>query len=528
MASIENEHPVVELELQPVLLPEVQLWSRKEKEKEESEEKPAARVKAVQRDQLLLRPVDVEHLLGPDHRARAIWEAVGQRDLQPFYEEIKSVEGNAGRPPYEPRLLISLWLYSYSEGIASGREIEKRCSYDPAYQWLTGAEVICAHTLTDFRAAHEEGLKDFFSQVLAAMAQAGLVDLEQVTQDGTKIGASAGADTFRRKKKIEEHLEQAQKRVEELMAADPEKQTQQALAAQQRGAREKLERLQQALEEVKTLQKDAKEPEKVRVSTTDPEARNMKQSNSGFGPSYNVQLTTDAKQTVIVSVDVTQEGNDAEQLLPAMQRVEEAAGQAPQQAIADGSYINRGNIVAMHNQINLIGPVPDNTARRETLYQIRGVGVEFRPQAFSFDEASNSYTCPAGKTLAYAKKQRRKGQTQYTYQAQVQDCQVCRYQAQCCPKSRSGRSVVRVEDSPEVKAFRTKMETEEAKTIYKKRGAVAEFPHLCIKERFGLRRFSLRGLKKVKIESLWLALTFNIQQWIRLRGKSQAAEMALT
>ena len=85
------------------------------------------------------------------------------------------------------------------QGIASGREIERRCAYDPAYMWLTGAEKVCAHTLTDYRTAHGEALKDLFVQVLAVMEQEGLVDLQQVTQDGTKISAAAGADTFRRK-----------------------------------------------------------------------------------------------------------------------------------------------------------------------------------------------------------------------------------------------------------------------------------------------------------------------------------------
>jgi len=87
--------------------------------------------------------------------------------------------------------------------------------------------------------------------------------------------------------------------------------------------------------------------------------------------------------------------------------------------------------------------------------------------------------------------------------------------------------LVRAEDSAEVKKFRAKMETEEAKALYKKRGAVAEFPHLWIKDKFGMRRFSVRGLKKVNIEALWLAVTFNIQQWIRLRWKPRLLQGAL-
>ena len=524
---MENESPGIELQNQPALLPEMHLWLRPEKE--ETQDQAPVRVKAVQRDQLVMRTLDVEHLVDPDHPARALWELVGQCNLQPFYKNIKAVETKAGRPPHDPRLLISVWLYSYTQGLASGREIEERCGYDPAYMWLTGAEKVCAHSLTDFRTAHGEALKDLSIQVLAVMAGEGLVDLQQVTQDGTKISASAGADTFRRQSTLEKHLERAQQRVEELTGqADNEALSRRTRVAQQRAAQEKLERLQKALEQVQELQKQAKEPEKVRVSSTDPEARVMKQNNGGYNPSYNTQFTVDAKQTVIVSVDVTQDYNDAAQLQPAMQRVQEEAGRAPQQALTDGSYTNRSNIVDMdHSHIDLIGPVPDGSAQKETLYQIRGVTEAFRPEAFTLDAAQNCYTCPAGKSLPYQRKNVLPGQTKYIYQAAKQDCQDCAYRSQCCPKSQNGRSLVRAEDSPEVEAFRAKMETDAAKTLYKKRGAVAEFPHLWIKEKFGMRRFSLRGLKKVNIEALWLAVTFNIQQWIRLCWKPRLLQGAL-
>lgn len=524
MAEKGNEPPVVEMESQAALLPQVQLWSGRENEKsEESEDKAPARIKTVQREQMVLRPLEVEQLLGPEHPARAIWELVGECELERFYDKIEAVEGQAGRPAHDPRLLISLWLYSYGQGISSGREIERRCAYDPAYMWLTGAEKVCAHTLTDYRTAQGEGLKDLFIQVLAVLEQEGLVDLQQVTQDGTKISAAAGADTFRHKKTIQEHLQRARQRVEELSQAEEGKQeerTQQALAAQKRGAQEKLQRMERALKEIEALEKKAKKPEEVRVSMTDPEARVMQQSNNGYGPSYNAQFTTDAKKMVIVGVAVTQDGNDAAQLQPAMERVEEEAGQAPQQVLVDGGYSYRNNIVAMEkSHIDLIGPVPDGTAQKETLYQIRGVTKEFRPEAFVFDAEKNCYSCPAGKSLPYKRKHVLPGQTKYTYQAAKEDCQGCAHRSQCCGKSRNGRSLVRAEDSAEVKKFRAKMETAAAQEIYKKRGMVAEFPHLCIKERFRLRRFSLRGLVKVQVEGLWVALTFNVQQWIRLCWK---------
>jgi transposase len=510
----------VETEAQGVLFANVHLWQRAELEEPPPAGGHKARLKLIDRNQLLWRPVDVERLVGPDHPVRAVWALVCQRDLGDFYQKIESVQGVAGRPATDPRLLISLWIYAYMEGTPSAREMAKRCDYNPAYQWLTGATTVCAHTLSGFRTAHAEALKKLATQVLGLLAQEGMVDLEQVTQDGTKVRASAGADTFRREATLRKQLEKAQQRIEELDRQDGEQASRRTLCARERAAQEKLGRLEKALAELEKVQqtRPAEEQAKARVSSTDPEARIMKQNDGGFAPSYNVQLTTDAKQTVIVSVDVTQEASDAGQLQPAMERLEKEAGQAPPQAIVDGGYTSRDNIVAMAERgIDLIGPPLEGQAQKETLYQIRGVAPEFRPEAFCFDAGANCYRCPAAKVLLYKSKQVLVGQTKYTYVAEGSDCGACPHQARCCPTSSQGRrSIVRTEEGPEMVAFRAKMETEEAKRIYRRRGQVAEFPHLWIKQKFRLRQFSVRGLEKVKIEALWVCLTYNIQQWIRL------------
>lgn len=510
---------------QRMLFADVHLWQRVEPEEQEPVGERKVRVKQINRAQMVLRPVDVERLVEADHPVRAIWELVSQRDLRRFYDRIDAVEGVAGRPAIDPRLLISLWIYGYMDGTGSAREIAQRCEYHPVYQWLTGARPVSAHTLSDYRTAHGEALKELAVQVLALLAGEGMVDLEQVTQDGTKIRASAGADTFRRESTIRKHLERARQRLEELESQDGEELSRRKVKSQERAARERLSRMEQALAELEKVREGraAEDKEKARASMTDPEARIMKQNDGGFAPSYNVQLTTDAQQTVIVSLDVTQEGSDAQQLQPAMQRLEEEAGQAPRQVIADGGYTSRENVVEMAGAgIDLIGPALEGRLQKETLYKHRGVGAEFHAENFCFNVVDNSYTCPAGKRLRYKSQQVLVGQTKHTYVAKAKDCEGCPHKAHCCPtSSKTGRSIVRTEDGLEMAAFRAKMETPEAKAVYKKRGQVAEFPHLCIKERFGLRQFSVRGLEKVKIEALWVCLSYNIQQWIRLRWRPQ-------
>jgi transposase len=142
-----------------------------------------ARVRHVNRQQMCWHVVDVERLIEDDHPARAIWDLVGRLDLAGFLAPIGSVQGQAGRPASDPRLLISLWLYSYSRGISSAREISRRCEYEPPFQWLTGLNVINHHTLSDFRVEHRQALDDLFTQVLAVLSSEGLVALERVTHD---------------------------------------------------------------------------------------------------------------------------------------------------------------------------------------------------------------------------------------------------------------------------------------------------------------------------------------------------------
>ena len=181
-----------------------------------AERRRAARCKPVNRQQLLLRSVDVEKLVEEDHPVRAIWELVDGADLEIFYETIEAVEGQAGSSAWDPRVLISLWIYAYSRAVSSAREIARRCEYDPAYQRLTGLEVINHHTLADFRVQHGRALDELFVQVLGVLSHEGLITLERVMHEGVKVEAWAADKSFRRQETLERHLELARQQVKEM------------------------------------------------------------------------------------------------------------------------------------------------------------------------------------------------------------------------------------------------------------------------------------------------------------------------
>ncbi len=477
------------------------------------------RVKPVDRSQLSWQMLDVERLIELEHPARAVWELVGRLKLDGFYAPIEAVEGAAGRTPWDPRLLVSLWIYAYSRGISSAREIARRCTYEPAFQWLCGLAEINHHTLSDFRVNHDASLRELFVQVLGVLSSEGLVSLERVMHDGTRIKANAGADSFRREERLKEHLEAARKQVEAM--GDPrEEEPKRKRAAQERALRERQQRLEQALEEVQKVRqaKRGQDKAQARASQSDPQARVMKQSDGGYAPSYNVQLSTEASHRIIVGAEVSQSGSDFVHLMGAVAQVEANLGRKPAQVVVDGGFTSRENIVALAEQgVDMIGSLPGPNLSAAGQQRRRGVSETFFPDKFSYDAEENIYRCPTGAVLTPHGREFCPGAVVHKYVADAEVCLACRFRSECCPGNQQhGRSVIRLVPAPVVRQFAEKMETEAAKAIYRQRGAVAEFPNAWIKEKLGLRQFRLRGLVKVGLEVLWAALTYNIQQWVRL------------
>jgi transposase len=183
------------------------------------------RLNTINRRQMVLRSVDVERLIDDDHSARLIWELVGRLDLSLYHAQIAAVEGQPGREHTDPQLLISLWVYAYSRGISSAREVARQCEFEPPFQWLCGLEPVSYRTLSGFRSEYKAGLDNLFVQVLGMLSAEGLITMERVTLDGTKIRANAGGNTFRRKEKIEAHLALAREQVRlmDAQAAEEDK-----------------------------------------------------------------------------------------------------------------------------------------------------------------------------------------------------------------------------------------------------------------------------------------------------------------
>lgn len=411
----------------------------------------APRLRKPDRRQAVLQPCVLDELLADDHPARAIWSVVERLDLSRFEAAIKARGSEPGRAATDPRLLAALWLYAYTDGVGSGRELERLCGCQDAYRWLCGGVSVNHHTLNDFRVDHAEALDELFTQVVMRLVRQGVVDVRRISQDGTRVRASAGAGSFRSPATLDRLQIEAKAHLEALAKqTDPSWSARQA-AAQQRAARERVERIEQALAQVPELEaakqrygnrkRDAASKAKpVRSSTTDAAARKMKMGDGGYRPAYNVQLAGACGSRAIVAVAVTNQGSDQHQSVPLRDQAEQRTGRKVHEHLLDGGFVHRQSIEQAGEQaVAIYAPVQETE------------GVN-----------------PAA------------------------------------PKKGDG---------PHVHAWRQRMATPEAKAIYKERAATSETINADLKTWRGLDRLPVRGIAKVTCLALWSALAYNLMHF---------------
>ncbi len=419
-----------------------------------------ARVIRPNREQIELRPMDLQSLLPEGHRARLVWAWVERQDLSDMYAAIKAREGGVGRSAIAPEIMLGLWLYATLEGVGSARQLSRLVLEHDAYRWIGGGVQVNHHSLSDFRVAHGAALDELLSTSLAALVTAGALKLQRVAQDGVRVRADAGAASFRRKASLQDNLEQARERVRALKAeldADPAQDSRRKAAARQRARGEMQQRLQQALDrmpELEAIKQRGGSKSEARASSTDADASVMKMADGGFRPAYNTQFASDCDSQVIVGVEVATSGSDMAQLAPMVEQVEQRLGEVPAQWLVDGGFPAHEQIDAVAHKTEVYAPVPEPRAKK--------------------DDQGN-------------------------------DIEQDKHQ----PKP---------EDSPAVAQWRQRMASDQAKALYKLRAATAECVNAQARNR-GLQRMPVRGCAKVRCIALLFfvfALAHNLMRTVAL------------
>ena len=406
------------------------------------------RLRRVDRTQVRMMTCALDDLLPDDHRARLVWRVITSLNLDRFEAAIAARGSDPGRAATDPRILVALWLYAAIEGVGNGREVARLCECHDAYRWIAGGVSLNYHTINDFRVDHGEALDHVFTQVIATLVKADVIEVKRLTQDGVRVRAHAGAASFRSESSLERLHDEARAHLEAI-----KKQNDPAFSAQQQAKRladakdrearlaEALKQLpmQQAAQEKAAKRSGLSDKRQTRMSTTDPDARKMKMASGGFRPGYNVQLAGDPVSRAIVGVDVTNCGADSQLDGPMREQVERRTGQTVKEHLMDGGYASLEAIdKAEASGVTVYAPV--NPPRR----------------------------------------------------------------ADVDPHARKPK------DTDRTFAWRTRMATDQAKAIYKQRASTIETINGDLTEHRGLRQFPVRGSPKVRCVVLWLVLAYNI------------------
>lgn len=319
------------------------------------------RVIGPDRTQLYWDMIDLESQIEADHLARVVWAFVEGLDLSALYDRIKARDDVAGRPTADPKVLLALWLYATLDGVGSARALERLCRAHAAYRWLCGGVPVNHHGLSDFRTLDGALLDRILSESVTGLAAEGLVRLDEVAVDGTKLRANAGKGSFRKPAALSDWERAARARVDRLRAeldCDPGASERRRRAALERAqseiaeraaaARRKLAQLQaEKTKRAKTHKKQESEKGDPEVSTTDPEARRMKMADGAFRPAYNLLLAVAPHEQVILGVEPTDRRNDSGLATPMVEQLERRYARRPARLLLDTNLATGEEIVAL-------------------------------------------------------------------------------------------------------------------------------------------------------------------------------------
>jgi len=422
-------------------------------------------------EQELLLPPNLKDWLPENHLAYFVSDVVDQLDLAAIHAVYE--KDPRGQPPYDPRMMTKVLVYAYCVGVYSARKIQQRLSEDVAFRVLAAGNAPDFRTIADFRKIHLETLRGFFEQVLKIALEAGALKLGRVALDGSKVKANASKHKAMSYERMKEQEEAIRQQVEEMLAqaeaTDAAEDAQYGkdqrgdeLPAELQRRQSRLERIQQAKQaiEQRAREKAAQEgkpPEEAQPRGKDQynfsdPESRIMKSNEGFVQAYNAQLAVEGELQLIVGQAVTQAANDKQQLEPMVQTIEAQAGQRPQEILADSGYCSEQSLEFL----------------------------EKRPKGNK-------------KIEGYLATERQK-----------------HGEKPLAPRGPLPQDATRVD------RMRRKLQTKAGAAIYAARKAIVEPVFGQIKEARGFRRFSLRGVAKVRAEWALVCATHNILKMYRI------------
>ena len=466
---------------------------------------------------MLFVTLDIQ--VSPDNPVRLIDAFVDKLDLEKLGFKA-TVLKEEGRPPYEPGMLLKLYLYGYLNKIRSSRKLERECGRNIELQWLMQNLQPNYHTIADFRKVHGLALKNMFRLYVQFLGDSGLLGKTTIGIDGSKFRAVNSKKNNFNQKKIDKHQQFIADKTDKYLAElDELDKTENGAGGELELKKEKivegLKKLKERTLKYDLLQQRLDVTDDKQISTTDPDSRSILISKSIVEVAYNTQNVEDDLHNLIVHTEATNT-NDGKALHRAATQAKANMGMQKENelmALADKGYHTGAELQACQNE-NMITHI----AYKEQP-SVKHIAHEFLVESFVYNKENDTYTCPAGATLTslgtWHNKQGEAAETSYRFKTyRTNDCKSCPLKNKCTklPKRIIHRS--EYQDAVDINNNNIKQNPH----YYKRRQAICEHPFGTIKRQWGYTYTLVKGLEKVNGEMNLIMFCYNFRRTQTILG----------
>jgi transposase len=471
------------------------------------------------RGQELLLPDSLDEYVDEDNEVRFVDTFVETLDLDVLGFEHSILEDGAGRPSYDPSDLLKLYLYGYLNQVRSSRKLERECRRNTEVMWLMKKLAPDFKTIADFRKDNVDCMKKVFKEFISFLQDLDLFGGELASIDGSKFKAVNATKRNFDAKKLADKLKRIDEKIGRYMRELEEGDGREEVAAEEKALltkrrvylEDKLERLRKQTEELRSASKALEKSGQNQVSLTDPESRLMR-NNGRFEVCYNVQASVDSKNKLIAHYDVTNEGEDRNQLSKMAKGTKETLGVDDLEVTADKGFSNSLEIKeCVDNGITPYVPEQGDGGR----YRRTGVPEPtFHNDRFVYSPDKDTYVCPAGNEMRFWRVDSdTAGRVRRIYRTGA--CNGCPFRNRCT-NSKSGRLIRRWEHEVILEEMRERLKREPLKAAVRKE--LSEHPFGTMKRAFNQAYLLLKGLRKVRGEIGFTMLAYDMRRAINIMG----------
>jgi transposase len=473
------------------------------------------------RDQPSLLPPRIEDYIGPNNPVRAIDSFVGALNLAKLGFKHAERGVGAGQPPYDPADLLRLYLYGYINQIRSSRRLEREAGRNLELIWLLKNLKPGYRTIANFRKENWAALKAANRNFVLLLRELDLIGGTLVAVDGALFHGNASKDSIFTQRRLAKQITALNKEIEaygKALATNDAEEARQRSDGSGDGGKgsgdvgEKMKELIARRERAKADLKDLETSDKGQLSKSDPDARLLSKGDQTIA-GYNVQNAVDDKHMLIVASEVVNR-SDAGHLHEMAKAAKEILDTEALQVAADAGYYNSEDLKACEDE-GIVAYVPMHEGNGKLEKEGR-----FSRKDFSYEASADVYRCPAGELLrpTDGRWKNASGRVEIRYFARKASCAACPLRAQCLAPKAACRNIARWEHEDVLERHRTRMESEEAAQLMRRRSAIVEHPFGTLNCRAGYQHFLVRGFNKVRGEWSLMALCYNFTRTLNILG----------